>query len=98
VTKKRVYCSTREVSMTCGVGVVGDFNFTESNLSSWYTRTRLRAPSGGTGFFIAGFIETSECEEAYKQLCKKHTLIYQSPVRINRNSHNQFFFCIFDRK
>ena len=95
---KKIYSRGNDVSLTCGLGVVGDFSFSKSESWEWNKREVLQAPEKGTGFFVAGFIDTNVCEKAYKQLCEKYTLIYQSPVRTNRNTYNQFFFCIFDRK
>lgn len=92
---KRLWANPRSVIHTCGLGVLGNFS---TSAGEWCEhRQLLTAPPGGTGFFVAGFIPTSECKLAYEKLTKRYKLIYQSPVRINTNSGNQFFFCIFDR-
>ena len=78
---------------TCGVGVLYGF---------WDSGTRWSVPIGdnpeeaGCGWYVAGFINTPNCLEAYNELCEKLTLVYQSPVRLNVNSNRDFFFCIFD--
>lgn len=53
---------------------------------------------GGCGWILIGFINTKLMRKVYQEACKKYTLVYQSPVRRNRNSGNQFFFCIFDAR
>ena len=80
------------VGYTCGLKYVGYFYdgydpFTKQQISQY-----------GTGFFVAGFINNKKCKKAYEYFCEKTTLVYQSPVRRNRNTDNDFFFCIFDVK
>lgn len=38
----------------------------------------------------------SDQKLAYEWMSKNCKLVYQSPVRINKNTGNDFFFCIFD--
>ncbi len=75
---------------TCGVGVL--YNFA---VGGWGTPLG-EATDSGCGWYVAGFVDTDTCKQAYEELCEKYTLVYQSPVRLNINSGNDFFFCIFD--
>lgn len=75
---------------TCGIGLFNHF--------STYGDFPLKDRTGGANWVIAGFINTKTCREAYQELCKNYTLVWQSPVRTNSRSGNRFFFCIFDRK
>jgi hypothetical protein len=89
-------CSISEVEYSCGLGVVGAFN---KEYTYWkISDVKNQFSKHGTGFFVAGFIDNSRCKEAYEYLCKETNLVYQSPVRLNKNSNNKFFFCIFDVK
>lgn len=74
---------------TCGVGVLYEFN------NMWGVDP-TQVDEAGCGWYVAGFINTPNCLEAYNELCEKLTLVYQSPVRLNVNSKRDFFFCIFD--
>lgn len=57
-------------------------------------------PQGGSDWLISGFNKSKVCEQAYKELSEKYPIVYQSPVRNNRNmgSRHPFFFAIFDTK
>jgi hypothetical protein len=79
-------------SGTCGLGILYDF---ERN-GRWGTPIGQNPGEAGCGWYVAGFIDTPLCKEVYEKCCESFTLIYQSPVRINRNSGNEFFFCVFD--
>ena len=81
---------------TCGVGVLFDF---QERGSRWLGETIDEIKSdmqAGSGWYVVGFINTKTCRAAYEDLISNTKLIYQSPVRRNRNSKNDFFFCIFD--
>lgn len=96
------------VSFSCGLGVVGNFSDDEEWASGnlyHFNKDSVeedRKEEGvyttfGTGIFLAAFIKDSrDCEEAYKHLTSKFTLLYESPVRENIRTGNQFYFCIFD--
>lgn len=90
-------CQVSSVVWTCGLGIVGDFGSDYWKKSVDEVKQSF-AHYEGTGFFVAGFVNTSVCEKAYKELCDKNKIVYQSPVRKNKNSDNNFFFCIFDAK
>lgn len=53
---------------------------------------------GEASLSIAAFIDTKTCKKMYKQLKSQFKLVYQSSVRLNTNSDNMFFFCVYDKK
>lgn len=77
---------------TCGLGVLFSFGHGYTNLKTLCGQ----ASTLGTGFAVAGFINTSPCKRVYEYLTDNYELIYQSPVRRNRNSGNDSFFIIID--
>ena len=76
---------------TCGVSVWDDFD------NPHWLDDDDSYRFGGIDFAIAGFIDTSECKKVYKDIKRKYTIVYQSPVKTNRNSGNQFFFVVFSK-
>jgi hypothetical protein len=87
------------VPQTCGVGFSGIFR----NLPAGSTQGDAVASMtnvGGCGWHIAGFTMAGEnkaaYEEAYKVLKKRWKIIYQSEVRKNTRTKNDFFFVIYD--
>lgn len=94
----------------CGVGNAHGFTIeagdapTQRELSTgWEYRWRMPAladnrNTGGTDFIFAGFVNTRACRQAYTLFSSKHKLVYQSPVRTNRNSRRKFFFAIWDTR
>lgn len=84
-------------SSTCGVGYVYDFEDDEvKNYGDNYTNI-LMGTMGGTGFLMAGFIcRDRVCTKAFRMLKKKYKLVYRSPIRLNKNSGNKFYFAVFD--
>lgn len=83
------------LSGTCGVLVAHYFGITNTyaNQSELPVLSNLKLSAG---WVIAGFIHNQYCKKAYEQWSEKYNIVYQSPVRKNRNSGNQFFFVIFD--
>lgn len=53
-----------------------------------------RLPS--TGFGVTGFVNAPRCKAVYEWLKENTTIVYQSPVRTNRNTRHPFFFVVFD--
>jgi hypothetical protein len=52
---------------------------------------------GWGGWLTAGFIEGDDvCDQAFKEMSKKFKLVYRTPTRVNVNSKNPFYFCVFD--
>jgi hypothetical protein len=95
---KQLACFHGNVPGNCGLGFISGINndryYTRQGV---YSLVRQAELAGGTGFFVSGFVDSKVCKEAYEELCKNYKLVYQSPVRVNRNSNNKFFFCVFDR-
>lgn len=95
---------------SCGVGTF--FNFEkEDKEHTWVdyysypknqTRKEIRKDiteiknTGGSGWLLTGFISNDECREAYLKLHNEYKIVLQSPVRMNTNSDNEFFFVIWD--
>lgn len=75
---------------TCGVSVWHSFNF-----PNWETDEQHHF--GGIGFAIAGFINKESSKRVYDEISKKHTIVYQSPVKENKNTDNEFFFVVFSK-
>lgn len=88
-------------SDTCGISTFTDFREVPRNQErggNWYQPTDLKdmMTDGGCGWIGAGFIDTGVCKHAYEVLSKAHKLVYQTPVRLNVNSGNPFFYAVFD--
>lgn len=91
----KIYFTEDTIEGACGVS-----NFYQFYPSFWGDEC-LNLPTvlqGGADFAFAGFINEPNCHKVYEALCSKYKLVYQSPVRENRNSLNDFFFCIFDAR
>ena len=74
---------------TCGLGVLYGFKAGTTHEAFMVS---------GTGFCVAGFTSHIKCENTYNKIKEKYEIVYQSPVRRNRNSGNDFFFIIFDMR
>lgn len=89
-------CDVNTVVGACGVTLLHDFynhpyedefNFTDGILP------------GGAGFITAGFIYENELSDnMFALLSSKYDVLFVSPVRLNRNSKNQFYFAVFSVK
>lgn len=89
----------QSVTWSCGLEVLGGFQQnTHSQTRNLETSNLVSNLGMGTGFFIASFIECDSSKQAYEVLTAKYPVVYQSPVRNNNNSQNDFFFCVFDAK
>ncbi len=88
-------CYMDNLTSTCGVGVIYEYSDVNSH-GKWATPFNKDRLEGGTGFEIAGFVKSDTCEKAYKFLSKKGQIVFQSPVRENINSGNEFFFVVLD--
>lgn len=76
---------------SCGVSVLYYFEH-----ASYVGQTSLNNISSGAGWCCAGFVNTPRCKRVYKEMCEKYKLVYQTPVRVNRNSGRPFFFAVWD--
>lgn len=82
---------------TCGLGYIYDFaDDSDDGYDSDYADI-LKGTMGGTGFLTAGFISRNKlCTKVFRALKKKYKLVYRSPIRLNKNSGNKFYFAVFD--
>lgn len=78
------------VDWTCGLGVWGNFH-------TWADPMHTLG-MGGIGYSVAGFINSVGCKEAYHWIAENKVIVFQSPVKLNTNSGNQFFFIVFKDK
>lgn len=77
----------------CGVTNVSDFGKRYSELVS----NKTNFLKGGTGYIFSAFVVGEEkSDEIYRLLKSKYDLVFQSETRLNINSGNLFYFCIFD--
>jgi hypothetical protein len=77
----------------CGISVFSDFNSRWAGSSS----ESFIVPSGGCGWVSAGFIVgNATCDEMFEWMESRGPCVYKTPVRVNRNSNNEFYFAIFD--
>lgn len=84
------------LSGTCGVKVIYSLSknyYTDYDAYSKPTESNLKRSAG---WVIIGFVKTQECKTAYDYYTNKYEVVYQSPVRTNRNSGRKFFFIILD--
>lgn len=90
------------VSGACGLGCIEGFVDDYGVEVSALRPTRKRETPwsgdgcGGTGYTVAAFIDEPACNQIYRDIKKYHKIVFQSDVRLNNNSGNQFFFVIFD--
>jgi hypothetical protein len=90
-----MYANFNSMHGACGVGVYHCFR--NERIYQWEHPIKFNA-KGGAGWVTAGFVNTTQCHEAYKKLSKKYKLVWQSPVRRNSNSGRDFFFAVWDTR
>lgn len=90
-----IIAETGTVDSACGIGWIG--YFVNGHQSDDYPLIEIE-PSGGAKFTVVGFINTNQCKEAYRILAERFKILYQSPVRVNENTGNRFFFVVYDTK
>lgn len=80
----------------CGVLNFYQFNVGYQSLSI-YTKEYLKKNAPSAGWAIATFrVGYSTDQQVYDELKTMFPIVHQSPVRRNKNSDNDFFFCIYD--
>lgn len=82
-----MYNST--IDGTCFLGVISEFDDNDNAPTAF---------EGGSGWVVAGFINKPWCKNAYNKMKEKYPILYQSDVRINKNTGNKCFFVVFDVK
>jgi len=84
----------------CGVDNLGGFTNTAPFWvhDDGYGSVR-RLHKSGTGLYTAEFIDNDACKAAYKWLCSKKTLLFQTEVKKNSGHNNGgMFMCVFQDK
>ena len=96
-----MYCCAGTLTGGCGVGLM--YSFTKDKIL-YSDQINIKnhdfedydSAVGGCGWQIACFIDTKECAQMYKEIKERFPIVYQSPIRHNVNSDNNFFFVVFD--
>lgn len=91
LSKTSVHIASDESTHCCGILSLHSYWFHSYEENQFF---RL----SGTGLYEASFINNSSSKEAYQILTKDLKLLYQSPVRRNKNTNNLVFTCIFSSK
>lgn len=92
-------CYTDTLAGTCGLNVFFEFEGKDDDDGWGHCGDEIEeSPLGGIGYSIAGFVDNLTCKKAYKTIKKHFEIVYQSPVKLNANSNNMFFFIVFKRK
>lgn len=92
----RVYKNSSDLDWGCGVTVVGNFQ----RPAAYYTTklSNLSSDYSGTGYYISSFINNNVCQAAYEFIEKNFDIVFQSPVTVNKNTDNDFFFIVYRKK
>lgn len=94
------YAEARTIPGNCGIGFFSYLSYFDGAhyFGNNYSRPLIKGQRfpGGCGWQISGFINTKECRQAYKDLSTFAEIVFQSPVRINRNSGRKFFFVVYN--
>lgn len=109
--KQIISVESHSIYGSCGLGTYYDFEYKNREASrenyDYFSSTYRNTPyfrknihevdnPGGAGWVLTSFINLPICKKAYSLLKKKYRITFQSPVRINNNSDNDFFFVIWD--
>ncbi len=89
-------CYKSAMNGGCGVTVFDDFGTYDPWREKKIIEDDIPSEDSGAGWGIAAFVDTQPCREAYEAICSKYPIIFQSPVRENQNTNNNFFFVVFD--
>jgi hypothetical protein len=107
VDKNLVICAYHgDVTGACGIDVACDFFFDEtSNDPDWPVtledideKVSDWRPYDGAGWLLMSFNKDAASKAAYEAFSAKYPIVYQSPVRDNKNypKGHKFFFAVFD--
>lgn len=96
-----MYTYRTTITGGCGIGIM--YSFSKDKIQ-WSDQINIKNHDfedydscvGGCGWQIAAFVDTKECEQMYKEIKECFPIVYQSPIRHNVNSYNNFFFIVFD--
>lgn len=79
---------------TCGVGLFSGFQLSPT----YYNHGPGHALTlSGIGYAVAGFTNIPSCKEVYDDIKERYDIVFQSPVKKNENSNNQFFFIVYTK-
>lgn len=93
---KEVECEAEPVWGSCGITHFDNFELFEHAYKAYTVRNKKYKK--GAGFALAGFVNDEACRMAYHIMAKRFKLMFQSPVRVNSNTGNRFFFCVYDTR
>ena len=89
-------CYKEPLNGGCGITNFSDFEY----FDPWHDKKPILDDidddNSGAGWGIACFVDDADCREAYEEIISKYNVVFQSPVRTNKNSANPFFFVVFD--
>lgn len=97
--KKVLYAEKETLPGACGVGIIYEFSIDDEEDPDWSWNDSID-PSivGGAGWTGAGFIDKQYCKEVWAWMTKRYKVAYKTPIRVNKNTGNKFFFALFDGK
>lgn len=81
----------------CGILLLSGHSLDPDAWSRPLTKKQIESMRS-TGFGITGFVDEPRCKAVYDWLTKNYEIVYQSPVRENRNTGHDFFFVVFDTR
>ena len=91
----------QELQYCCGVVEIGKFalgDITEHHWNNDFPLETVIKQNETYVFKIATFTNTSQCKKAYEIMCSKLRLVSQTKPKINPNSGNLVFVCVFTNK
>jgi len=87
------------IGSTCGVGEISGYHNPSDHYSpDNLTPENIKDSGGGIGYNIAGFLNSNNCKAVYEEIKRDYDIVFQSPVKRNKNSGNDFFFIVFKLK
>lgn len=86
--------STIIVHNNCGLG--NWYGFYKNSI--YIHCSGFNPKTGGANWCLASFRNNPDEKEVYDWIKSKYPIVFQSPVRKNRRTGNQWFFIIFDTK
>lgn len=93
-TPRMVHVEAMTLPGGCGVEYARHFDRNPWSESQAITELN----GGGCGWLAAAFTYTPISQDAYLLMSKKYKLVFRTPDRVNTNSGNAFYFCIFDAR
>jgi hypothetical protein len=91
-----MYVRTEYIYGACGVSVISDFEI--NGVLGVDLHEGDLTKDAGIGYTLAAFVNAEPSRIVYDVIQSKYKIVFQSPVKINMNSGNEFFFIIFTEK